>query len=49
MTSNITTQAKTENQLHMVKHFNDEFLSHLKINKYEGSYMCLLVSKHTNQ
>ena len=38
ITTNIIRQAETENQLHMVKHFNDELHSHLKIDKHEGSH-----------
>ena len=41
--NNRSIQAKTENQLHIVKHFQDELYSHLEINKDEGSFLCLMV------
>ena len=41
---NSIKKTKTENQLHIVKHFSSELHTHLSTKGHRGPYLCLLVS-----
>ena len=42
-----TDEEKTEKTLHMIEHFEQELRTHVKRNKDETAFLCLLVRKIT--